>query len=167
MVDPTLIGDIFVGSVPIASGFLTSWAVSGVGSDAGSAVAARPPPAAFGVAWSLLYAMIGASWIASVRVDRSDRLASDVMYASLSAMLCAWIVVYSRQTKEARRYAVWVLVACLAVANSVWAVASHRSPVAGGLLGPLIAWLVFATLMNFTEVQIEQDEYKNQQPSSA
>lgn len=152
-----IIADVSVGLIPIVSGFVTSWGVNGVGSDAGERVAARPPSWVFGVAWTILYLLTGASWVASVRADRSHRLGTDVLFGTLCASLCAWIVVYSRGTAEARRYATWVLVVCVAAANAAWSLATHRSEIAGPLLGPLVAWLIFALMMNFGEVQLNSN----------
>ena len=72
-----------------------------------------------------------------------------------SASLCSWVVVYSRDTPQARVWAVWVIVGCMTTVFAAWGLAATRSALATVLLSPLIAWLLFAVLLSFTEVQLE------------
>ena len=145
--------DLAVGCIPLASGLITAAIVGGVRGSAGEALAARPPPVVFSIVWPLLYVAIGISWVLSADADRPSRLATDVIYSAVAALLCVWIVVYSANTPEARIRGVWVMVASIAAVQAAWSVAARRSTWAACLLSPLSAWLLFALMLSFAEVQ--------------
>ena len=124
---------------PIISGAITA-ALCPMGGNTGSNVKFRPPPFVFGIIWPILYLMLGAAWVLS-----SHRR---IFYLILSLSLCMWIVTYS--CLGSKLGASWVLLANL-MAGLVTLVLSNKTSQA--LLSPLIGWIVFALLMNTTEVQ--------------
>jgi tryptophan-rich sensory protein len=137
--------------LPLVSGFGTSCVVGGVGKQAGESVVSRPPSALFKFVWPILYLSLGASWALAQAKSKQDWPVA-LAYSSLTFLLCSWIVMYTRQTENAKTYASWILVACVA-ASFVAFSTSVQVMEASALLGPLIAWLIFALILNLIEVQ--------------
>ena len=108
-------------------------------SKAGSRVKFRPPAASFGIIWTILFLMLGYAW--SLNTDKS------LYYGITTALLALWILVYGMSSKLAS----WVLISVMASILSCIAVSNQKSKV---LLSPLMAWAIFATIMNTTEVQL-------------
>lgn len=113
---------------------------------AGTSVAFRPPAWVFGVAWPILYVLLGAAWVVASRATDNYPLCV-ATFAALSVTLASWIVVYDRSTRGAS----WVIVAALSLAVAGKGMAS--STTLSALMAPLVGWLVFALVMNTTEVQ--------------
>lgn len=124
---------------PIISGAITA-AICPMGSNTGSNVKFRPPPFVFGIVWPILYLLLGTAWVLS-----SHR---SLLYLIFTLSLCMWIVTYS--CLGSKLGAAWVLLVNL-VAGLVTLVLSTKTSQA--LLCPLIGWLLFALLMNTTDVQ--------------
>ena len=117
-----------------------------VGKTAGASVPATPPGWVFGVAWTILYITIGIAWVLAARVDRRY----DWGFVALVAVLAAWVFVYS--CRKRLRGGLYVIVASvLGTLILAFSLAAAQSQVAV-LLAPLLAWLFFATLLNFNEV---------------
>ena len=148
--------ELLLGLLPLASGLAIA-AIPSVRAGmrrAGADVPARPPAAAFGVAWGLLYTMLGASWVVASMADRAPR-AQAVVHASYSATvasLCAWLLVYTGGAKGAKKDALYAMVAALMLAAATAGVAATRCEVAALLAAPLLGWLVFACNLNVAEV---------------
>ena len=115
--------------------------------DAGSEVKFRPPAKAFGVIWPVLFLFLGASWVAACGKCDYKGLCVGA-YLSVVVSLCYWIYMYSCQSKS--KEASWVLVLVLA---TLFASFSQGNDISRVLLSPLIAWAIFAAIMNTTEVQ--------------
>jgi len=109
----------------------------------GDVVVFRPPSAAFGVAWLLLSAAAAASWAteaASPDLDASRLAFVDTSFAVLLVLL----VLYAAMS-EKRVAAAWIVAGSLAAALTALAMeADWRSR---GLMAPVVAWLVFALIM--------------------
>lgn len=117
--------------LPITSGFLTS-SIFRVDPRKSEHVMFRPPAAAFGVVWSILYLLIGFAW---VQGNRKSPLAN-VPFGILTALLVAWIIAY----KYSEPAALVILVCSIAAALAC-------SQVTKFILAPLIAWLIYALLL--------------------
>lgn len=143
-----------VAAIPMIAGFGTSCLFRYTqDSSPGSEVLARPPAKSFGVIWAILYAMIGASWALSVKNSHDNADANIIpihaAFSSIVASLSLWIIVYQKSHK----YAAWVIVLSLAtvlVGKDVAPTWETKS-----LLSPLLAWLMFAAILNVIEVQVE------------
>lgn len=129
-------------ALPIITGFAASFLCPM--KDAGSDVVFRPDSWVFSVVWPILYLLLGVSWIIA---SRKNKLNSFV-YGLLTLLLVCWIIVYS--CNEDKKNAVFVLLASLMAALSCFAIGNKTSKI---LISPLIGWLIFATIMNTTEVQ--------------
>ncbi len=119
------------------------------GKSAGSVVAFRPPSWVFSAIWPILYLLFGLGWYYSVRKS-SNKILVHTMNAALAIMLALWLVVYG--CGKDKKGAAFVLLACVAVSLMVFAVNSMYGKL---LIAPLIAWLVFALLLNTQEVTNE------------
>lgn len=96
----------------------------------------QPPGWVFVVVWPALYVTTGAAWV----LGRSDTALSVV-----TALCCAWLVVYT--ILQWRRTASFVLMATV-VAATFAAVESRGT--AGWLLSPLVAWTAFASYLSYS-----------------
>lgn len=146
--------DIIILSVPLVTGFITS-ALFNVGKSAGASVKSRPPPIVFGIVWPILYLLIGLSWINSR--NHNDSKITDIMYMILIFLLCLWIIVY----KYNKKAALYVLLLCLTstlfiivynLRNHIDYKESNKTNNSALLLIPLSTWLLFAIMLNNTEV---------------
>jgi tryptophan-rich sensory protein len=107
-------------------------------SKAGSVVKFRPPAFTFGIIWTILFLMFGYAW--SLNIKNSE-------WFSLTMLLLAlWIVIYGKSSK----WASWILVLLMASILACMSVGNEKTKL---LLSPLLAWTIFATIMNTTEVQ--------------
>lgn len=108
----------------------------------------NPPGWLFGPVWSVLYTMMGvAAWI----VWRTDHpvkpLAIGLFVAQLALnALWSWLFFGWRMPGFAFLEIAILWVVILATAVSFWRI----SPVAGWLLVPYLAWVGFASVLNFT-----------------
>lgn len=118
-----------------------------VGKNAGARVLFRPPAWAFGVIWPILFLLFGLSWAIAVRESANKKLAMS-MYALTTILLGIWIAVYG--CVKNKKGASWVLLLAVAAGLASFGQGNHVSK---ALIAPLIAWALFALIMNTTEVQ--------------
>lgn len=118
-----------------------------IGKNAGRDVKFRPPPQAFGIIWPILFILFGLSWAIAMRNCQNQILCfTTYMLATIS--LALWIYIYG--CKKSIKGGAWVLVLSISLILMCFAQGNYVSKV---LLTPLIAWCLFAQLMNTTEVQ--------------
>ena len=107
-----------------------------------------PPPAVFGLVWSVLYVMMGlaVSLVAAARGARGRR-AAVAMFAVQLVLNLAWSPLFFAGHRIVGAL-VLIIVLDLAVVSTV--VLFHRvRPIAALLLLPYLAWILFATLLNW------------------
>jgi tryptophan-rich sensory protein len=107
-----------------------------------------PPPATFGVVWTILYVMIGfaLTMVVTSRNARGRRIAMVAFVLQLLLNL-AWSPLFFAAH---RIFAALVLLGALDVAVLVCvALFARVRPMAGVLLVPYLAWVLFATLLNW------------------
>lgn len=128
------------------TGYLASMACT-VGKDAGTTVPARPPSWVFGTVWPFLYIFIGIAWV--ILRDK-DSYIIDILMSLTVIGLVAWILVYGcgKNKKNALYIILLVLVAALLLFGYSWS----QNKYAGMLITPFLGWILFATMLNFTEV---------------
>lgn len=140
----TVVLDIVRFILPAGIGFLTG-ALCPLRS-AGSSIPARPPGYVFGITWTLLYILVGLAWIFASRLHWMY----DVAFLALSLLLASWTVVYGcGNDKKAALYI--LLLNLLAAAMVTLSLVLHGSFWALALV-PLVIWLIFATMLNYSEV---------------
>lgn len=135
-------------AVSLLAVFIPS-AICQTGSNAGNNVKFRPNPSVFGVAWPLLLVAIGCAWYMSRSGGNSTYV--DLSFGALIATLALWIFLYS--CRGSKKEASWVI--ALALLFNVICYTIAPSIGAKVLTSPLIVWLIFALIMNTTEVQAE------------
>jgi benzodiazapine receptor len=118
--------------------------------------AAFPPPATFGLAWSVLYAMMGiALAIVISAAGARGRRAAVIAFVVQLALNLAWSPLFFGMHQMT-----WALVdiVVLDVAVIVTIVLFARiRPSAAWLLAPYLAWILFATYLNFAFLQENRD----------
>lgn len=129
--------------IPIIAG-----SVSGIscpmGDETGSNVKFRPPGWVFGLMWPILYLLLGYSWVCASQKNPYY----SIPYILLNTLLVLWIIMYS--CKGDKQAGVYVILASLMAAIGCFAVGPIHSKIT---ITPLIAWLVFAMMMNAAEIQ--------------
>jgi len=110
----------------------------------GECVDWRPPGYVFGIAWAILYILLGISFIAASR----NNFSSVGLYLTLIATLSAWVFVYSCQSNKMG--GIYVILAAIALAIGCFATGNFLSATT---IAPLIAWLLFALALNIADVR--------------
>ena len=115
-----------------------------------------PPPAAFGIVWTVLYALMGfalalvcAAWGARYRMP------AILAFALQFALNLAWSPVFFGEHQITTALAILVVldVAVLLTLVLFWKVRR----IAGLLLLPYLAWILFATVLNWQFLQLNPD----------
>ena len=135
-------------------GFLISTKCKMSGS--GTNVRFRPPSYLFGIVWPILYLLIGVSWITSSDTQlftykKIPININDILFVSLSLLLGLWIYVYScMDHKLGSLYVMFIIflnLLCLMI------LISKTSQL---LLAPLCVWLLYATFILTTDIQLSK-----------
>ncbi len=115
-----------------------------------------PPPATFGIVWGILYAMIGFAF-ALVCAAWGSRVRGWAIIAWIGqfAVNLTWSPVFFGQHQIA--YALYILVVLdvLVIVTSVLFFRVRKW--AGVLMLPYLAWILFATLLNWQFLQLNPD----------
>lgn len=112
-----------------------------------------PPGAAFGIVWPILYALLGISLAMVVAEPPSDRrLVGLILFFAQLALNFAWSpLFFAAHDIRLAKYLIFVMAAlAAAAAGQFW----RLRPVAGLLMVPYLAWLVFAATLNATIEQL-------------
>lgn len=140
--------DVILVLLPAIVGY-GSQLICSVGKNAGASVLFRPPGWAFGVIWPILFLLFGLSWAIAIR-ESSNTTLTYLTYGLTTILLGVWILVYG--CAKNKKGAAWVLL--LAVAAGL-ASFGQGTGISKAMIAPLIAWAIFALLMNTTEVQVK------------
>lgn len=115
-----------------------------------------PPPATFGIVWSILYALMGAA-LAMVCAAWGSRLRSLAILAFVVqlALNLAWSPVFfgAHQIDTA----LWILLALDLLLLVTVVLFFKVRKWAGVLLLPYLAWVLFATFLNWQFLQLNPD----------
>jgi translocator protein len=134
-------------------GGLSGWlSNSGYGNnwfDALQKPAFMPPGWAFGVVWPILYALLGISLAMILAEPPSDsRRNALILFFIQLAMNFAWSpVFFASHDIHAAKLLIFAMAAIAAAAGGQF---TRLRPLAGLLMVPYIAWLVFAGVLNAT-----------------
>ena len=117
-----------------------------VNKDSGANVSLRPPPIVFSIVWPILYLMLGFSWFYA---RQNKNITADIFYATLIILLSTWLIVYSCSNNK--KMGIYVLILSVIVTLFACIPGNFQSRI---LILPLIAWLIFATILNIMEVRL-------------
>lgn len=115
-----------------------------------------PPGYAFGLAWTLLYTLMGIALaiILGARGARGRGLALGLFAAQLVLNL-AWSPLFFAAHQVTGALVLIVVLFVLATATAIRFAMIRRS--AGLLLAPYLAWLIFATLLNYEIMRLNPE----------
>jgi tryptophan-rich sensory protein len=115
-----------------------------------------PPGWAFGVAWTILYALMGLAlaFVLSARGARGRQLALTLFIIQLVLNL-AWSPVFFAAHQVTAALVLIVLIFVIALATTVQF--TKVRVIAGLLLIPYLAWLIFATFLNYEIMRLNPD----------
>lgn len=116
----------------------------------------QPPPALFGIVWPILYALMGLA-LALVLHARGSRWRglAIVLFAAQLIVNLTWSPLFFGMHQVTA--ALWWILLMLALAGAtIWLFARIR-PLAGLLLAPYVAWLLFAALLTFQIDRLNPD----------
>lgn len=103
-----------------------------------------PPDGAFGVVWPILFILLG--FALGFAYNVTDSVPRTIfVYAFLDIWLIAWVPVFNFW--EDKKYSAWII--HLAVMGALFAY-SEGPREACLLVTPLLAWLLFASKLNYT-----------------
>ena len=110
--------------------------------------AAMPPGWAFGVAWTILYVLMGLA-LAMILHAKGARLrtAAITLFAVQLALNLAWSPTFFALHKVDVAFAIILALSVLAVATAI--LFARIRKLAGLLLVPYVAWLAFAAYLNY------------------
>ena len=120
-----------------------------ISKESGNNVKFRPPSQVFSIIWPILFVLFGLSWVIAMRNCENQVLCFSV-YMLTTISLALWIYIYG--CKKSNKSASWILILSISSGLMCFSQGNHISKV---LIAPLIAWCIFAQLMNITEVQNE------------
>ncbi|MBC2668362.1 TspO/MBR family protein [Novosphingobium piscinae] len=112
-----------------------------------------PPPATFGIVWSVLYVLMGlaAASVGTARGAAGRSLALGLFALQLAVNL-AWSPTFFALHQMTAAF--WIIVA-LAVVLAATIVAFWRvRPTAALMLAPYLAWVLFASVLNWQFIQL-------------
>jgi benzodiazapine receptor len=141
------LSNLIIFSLPTIASLVTS-KFCPMGKEAGVKINARPPPYVFAVVWTILYILMGLSWVTSRNCKCKDNNIIDTLYVTLIVLLNFWVVKYGcNKDKKGALYILpfTILVTLILIVYSLNTISSY-------LLLPLLVWLIFAMLLNYTEV---------------
>ncbi|RJY08074.1 TspO/MBR family protein [Aurantiacibacter aquimixticola] len=150
---------LFIVPAVMLLGFLSGQ----VGGDSNSAwfqsltkPAIYPPPATFGIVWTILYAMIGFAFavVCAAWGSRIRGWAIVAFLVHLAANLAWTPVFFGQQQLEAALY-VLIAVDVLAVLTTILFFRVRK--LAGWLMLPYLGWILFATVLNWQFLQLNPD----------
>lgn len=111
----------------------------------------QPPGYVFGIAWTLLYALYGASCVAAW-IGAKRRFTPGLIAAFFTlACLAAWSLVFMTWCLPHYAYLAILAILGLVVATTMLLVHA-KLLVAALLMIPLIAWMAFATYLSYASI---------------
>jgi len=115
-----------------------------------------PPPATFGIVWSVLYALMGLAFaLVCAAWGARHRRAATVVFVLQLVLNLAWSPVFFGGHQIALGLCV-ILGLDLLVIVTVWLFWRVRK-VAAVLLLPYLAWILFATVLNWQFLELNRD----------
>ncbi len=109
----------------------------------------NPPSWLFGPVWTMLYvAMATAAWLVWRRGGWAVQRHALLLYAVQLALNAAWTPIFFGLKMPALAFAEIILLLAAVIATA--RVFANVVPLAGWLMAPYVAWVAFASWLNFT-----------------
>jgi len=139
--------NIIVIFIPIIIGFISAFSCTM--SDSGKNIKFRPPSWVFSVGWSILYILLGFSWYYTLE-NSNNKYLVNIMYSLLVLVLALWVYIYA--CRNDKKNAVYIILLSLILTLMCFVINNNMNSKL--LIVPLFVWLIFALIMNTTEVQM-------------
>jgi len=108
-----------------------------------------PPPWLFGPVWTLLYAMMAlAAWLVVRERRRSSVMPELALFGAQLALGALWTWLFFRWHQGASAFAEVVVLLCVVGLTAL--AFSRVRPLAGALMLPYLAWVIFASVLTFS-----------------
>lgn len=130
---------------PMILGYGSSMICS-VGRNAGVKIKARPPAFVFGIVWPILYVCLGLAWFNMKKIKYAN-----ILFIINALLGSIWLYLYG--CKSQKKNALYVIILMLSWAVVLYTYALQtKSYLSSYLIIPYAMWLLFATMLNFKEV---------------
>ena len=98
----------------------------------------QPPGWLFGIVWTILYILVGVTWVMTAGPPSTD-----LMFTTVTVLCCIWLPTYL----VAKRYVMStiILVLCAGVTVAILALTASAYK---WLLTPFLGWILFASYLN-------------------
>lgn len=143
------LNDVIKFFAPMIAGYGVSNFLCPMPENAGSEVEARPDPKVFSIVWPILYVLIGLSWVYDSKTVLNNCY-TDILYIALIGSLTLWIYYYSDKCGNSKQNSLYTMLFSILI---ILVILTYTFP--NYLLLPLLVWLLFAMLLNFTEINEE------------
>jgi tryptophan-rich sensory protein len=138
--------------IPLLIGTIAG-SICAVKSSSGSNIPARPPGYVFGLVWFTLYILMGISWFLTSKTE--NHVLADVVFSINLVLICLWLYFYG--CRDDKRAGLYIL---LALSMSAIALLGCTTGLSTVLIAPYIGWVLFALLLNFTEINNLKQEIR-------
>jgi translocator protein len=109
----------------------------------------NPPASVFGPVWTTLYVLMGiAAWLVWKPAGFQAAAMPLTLFGGQLVLNVAWSWIFFGMHQPGWAF-VEIVILWLAIAATTWAF-FRRSPLAGWLMVPYLAWVSFAAVLNFT-----------------
>jgi tryptophan-rich sensory protein len=113
----------------------------------------QPPDWAFGPAWTTIFGLSTVAFVlAWRRAPERGRIALLAVYAANGAFNAAWSLLFF--TMKRPDWALWETIPLAASVTAMMLVAGRHSRASAWLLAPYLAWVLFATFLNWTLLRL-------------
>ena len=108
----------------------------------------QPPGWVFGVAWTILYALVGVAAVLAWRRSGRRWTRGLVALALAFGLLVAWWLTFSNICAPVMAF-IAIVASALAVVAATWQLHADGDRTSAALLLPLVAWMSFASVLSF------------------
>lgn len=115
-----------------------------------------PPPATFGIVWSVLYVLMGVALAMIISAwGARGRTVAIIFFAVQLLLNLSWSPVFFGLHQTT--LALWIILAMVPLVLATLFIFFRIRPIAGLLLAPYLAWICFAAFLNWQFVVLNPD----------
>lgn len=134
--------------IPLLLSFVITF-ICPMSRDSGASIKARPPGFVFGIVWPILYIMVGLSWYYT-KTEYTSVIS--IMFMINLILNYLWVYLYS--CRGNKLYALWDIVLMIVSTLGLIIYLTKVNIVSSMLLIPYFGWLLFATMLNYSIVNM-------------